>query len=195
VLASFYRKSELLPRAGAPAVQLSMQRLPRQPALSTRLPFGTAPQGVQAKALTGVTKAEREQELPPRPLPGEQSALDPSLLSLSTAGVPLVRCPVSGDRDGVLQSLSLCAALRVTPGAMASQRHAFAAKAKELLSGAALSKLVARKRPAVTAAEALAAAAREWRFDVRVYTEADDGRLRHSRFVSAVQCPAFGLPR
>ena len=183
VLPSFWRKAGLV--SSATAVTLGKEeRLPQQPALTSRLPFGEPPEGSDFKSVSGAKAADRAGELPWRPFPGSGSSvhIDDSDILLTQLGVPLVRVEPAKASDGWARSLSGCAAMRNnSTAAVLSDRAALEQQATKLQSQLRL------PRKAASSSAVLAAAAAAWKTTIRVYEQRSAGtgpRLAHTRSVA-----------
>jgi len=138
-LHSFFRKAQVVDADATPLS--SLERLPRQLALSTRLPFGDVPDGASVTNISGFSKEERLRALPARSLPGDAAAAGltrtfvASLLT-SELGVSYAVVAPPGDSPvslGFLQSLALCAALRDAHGEASRDRAELDRAASSLL--------------------------------------------------------------
>ena len=203
VLPSFFRKAGVVASASptlgsassasAPALSAA-ERRPRQPAFSTRLPFGDVPDGAPIQTISGWSKQERAAELPARPLPGDDSsALDQRLLHFTALAVPFALLKPATNSDGFALSLALCAALRDAKDAAPTNRSQLLPAAQALASK--LPPAARRQKGPSAVRQLLAAAASVWKLDVRVYELEGANKLRHIRFAQLLHGCARRLAR
>jgi hypothetical protein len=164
----FFRKCGLTAAAGEPILSLE-ERMPRQVTMTTRLPFGDLPAGVEPSNMSGFSGAERALELPPRPLPSRDSlGLDQRLFVRSGYGLVLVMLDCAAAGDDLALSLALCSVLRESASLVLTDRAALLPLADALLRQSP--KLGAlRGSKTATPSSVAAAAAADWKRRICVF--------------------------
>jgi hypothetical protein len=189
VVHSFWRKVGITGKSSH--LLTAEDRLPKQVTRSTRLPYGTAPEGAPVKRFSGFSDQEYAQELPPQPLPVAAGAQFERMRT-SHGAVLHALLPDTAAAAGFARSLAMCAAVRDDDYLDAASRRALRGPTADLL---------AKLPPSAVAADsfdsAAKAAAGSWKRTVAVYTRSsrDDGLLSHNRFArsAASVCRARNL--